>query len=643
MMKLQCLKDAGSSLSRSLVRGAVIYLGISFLLRLVLWGLFGGEAGVKVSALLSILLRGFANDLVTLLYLIFPLLLFLTFSTERFVNRPFVRRGMATITFMTLFALLYLSVAEYFFFEEFDARFNLVAVDYLIYPTEVLINIWESYPIIPIVLILFFVTALLYHFNRREFACWTSPQSPFHSRLTFFSVYLLLLFGAIFVFRTDTLAVSSNRVDNELAGNGISSFFQALRTNELDYGAFYPTLERATSFKVMRAQLSGEGGTFPQLNGIDNLNRHFDGSAAGLGKLNVVVVVEESLGAGFVGAYGDKRGLTPNFDALAKEGLLFTQAYATGTRTVRGLEAITASFPPIPSESIIKRPGSEGIATWGSVMAQHGYHTSFLYGGYGAFDNMNPFYLGNGFAISDRSDIQDPQFSNIWGVSDSDLFRHAIDYFDEQFQGDRPFFSIIMSTSNHKPYTFPQGVPGVKASGGNRTDGIRYADYALGEFLQQARTHAWFDHTIFVVVADHDARVYGRAQVPVNNYRIPLLVYAPAVVKAQRVATPTSQIDIAPTILGMLGLEYTAPFYGRDVLHAAASSSQPILLNHNHNVALLDGNDLIVLGLHQEKKQYRYDPLTDRQTNVPVDDALLSRAIAYYQTAFDLFRAHGYK
>lgn len=642
-MKLQRVKEILSNPGGFIARLSAIYLGISLLLRLVLWGAFGGGAGVKVSALPSILLRGFANDLLTLPYLLLPLILFLTFATQRFIKRSFVQWGLATFTFLTLFGLLYLSVAEYFFFEEFDSRFNLVAVDYLIYPTEVLVNIWESYPIIPIVLVLLFVTAILYRVNRHELAFWNSPLRPLRLRITFFFVYLLLLSVTVFGFHTDTLALSANRVNNELATNGISSFFQALRTNELNYGAFYPTLERAMAFKVMHAQLTEEGGTFPPLNGVDNLNRHHDGSAAGLGRLNVIVVVEESLGAGFVGAYGDQRGLTPNFDALAKEGLLFTQAYATGTRTVRGLEAITASFPPIPSESIIKRPGSEGIATWGSVMAQQGYQTSFLYGGYGAFDNMNPFYRGNGFSVSDRSDIQNPQFANIWGVSDGDLFRHALGYYDEQFQKDLPFFSIIMSTSNHKPYTFPQGVPGVKASGGNRSDGIRYADYALGEFFRQARTHAWFDRTLFVVVADHDARVYGRAQVPVNNYRIPLLVYAPAIVKAQRVATATSQIDIAPTILGMLGFEYTAPFYGRDILHSSTSQSQPILLNHNHNVALLDGNDLLVLGLNQDKKQYRYDPLTDRQVSVPVDERILFRSIAYYQTAFDLFRSHRYQ
>lgn len=641
-MRLQRIKERLALPGGAIVRISTLYLGISLLLRLTLWGTFGAGAGVKISALPSIVLRGFANDLLTLPYLLFPLILFLTLATQRFIKRPVVQRGLAILTFLTLFGLLYLSVAEFFFFEEFDSRFNLVAVDYLIYPTEVLVNIWESYPIIPIVLTLLLVTAALYQVNRPALAFGDAPLPPFRARLALFSGYLLLVFAILFSFRTDTLALSANRVNNELAANGISSFFQAFRTNELDYETFYPTLERAAAFKEMRAQLAGEGGTFPNLNQEDNLNRHHD-RAAGLGRLNVVVIVEESLGAGFVGVYGDKRGLTPNFDALAKEGLLFTRAYATGTRTVRGLEAITASFPPIPSESIIKRQGSEKIATWGSVMAQQGYQTSFLYGGYGAFDNMNPFYRGNGFSISDRSDIKNPLFTNIWGVSDGDLFRHALGYFDEHAQKDHPFFSIIMSTSNHKPYTFPEGVPGVRATGGNRTDGIRYADFALGEFLLQARSHDWFEHTLFVIVADHDARVYGRSQVPVNNYRIPLLVYAPATVKAQRVTTPTSQIDIAPTILGMLGLEYTAPFYGRDVLHPSTSLSQPILLNHNHNVALLDGNNLLVLGLNQAKAQYHYDPLTSQQTPEPVDERMLSRSIAYYQTAFDLFRSHRYQ
>jgi phosphoglycerol transferase MdoB-like AlkP superfamily enzyme len=158
-----------------------------------------------------------------------------------------------------------------------------------------------------------------------------------------------------------------------------------------------------------------------------------------------------------------------------------------------------------------------------------------------------------------------------------------------------------------------------------------------------APQHAWFDNTLFVIVADHDARVYGRAQVPVKSYRIPLLVYGPGRVAPATVETPTSQMDIAPTLLGLLGLPYTAPFYGEDVLGARAGQPHPILLNHTHDVALLLDDRLVVLGLNRHAETYRYDTAADRLEALPEDRNLTDLATSYYQTAFELFNTHRYQ
>jgi phosphoglycerol transferase MdoB-like AlkP superfamily enzyme len=334
--------------------------------------------------------------------------------------------------------------------------------------------------------------------------------------------------------------------------------------------------------------------------------------------------------------------MTPFLDAFARQGLFFNRAYATGTRTVRGLEAISASFPPIPSESIIKRPGSDTIATWGKVMQENGYHTSFLYGGYGQFDNMNAYFKGNGFAISDRLDIQDPIFTNIWGVSDQDLFRHACSYFDTLSRQKKPFFSLIMTTSNHSPYTFPAGIPGVAAKGGGRNEGVLYADYSLAGFFAAAQKHSWYADTLFVIVADHGARVYGEAQIPLASYEIPLLITAPKYIPPRQIQTPISQMDIAPTVLGLLGLPYTAPFLGRDVL-AQHANPPTLLFNHNHDVALYTDDKLVVLGLHNQVNTYRYRLGSKKFTKTADKEALTDLATAYYQCAFELFTEHRYQ
>jgi len=626
---------------KPLLAVSLFYLLLSALLRLILWKVFGPGSEVGWAALPGILLVGAVNDLVALVFLNLPASLYLGLVPDRLARSRWHRRLFAVIIFLSLFGLIYLAQVEFFFFDEFDARFNLVAVDYLIYPREVLINIWESYPVLWFLFIDAILAALLFgKFRDRVLTAFSEP-CPWRRRLPVVACHLLLLLPALWL-STDSFDFSTNRVTNELAHSGISSLFKAFHTNQLNYDIYYRTLPGKQAFALTRAQLEKDGEFIDST--PENLNRRHPGRSDGLGPLNVVVVVEESLSGEFTGFFGNRDKLTPNLDRLARQGLLFTRAYASGTRTVRGLEAISSSFPPIPSEAIVKRPGSENIANWGKVMKQHGYQVSFLYGGYGTFDNMNHFFSSNGFAVSDRTDIPNPSFANIWGVADGDLFNHALDYFDRQAQTGKPFFSMIMSTSNHRPYTFPEGIPGIPARGGGRAAGVRYADYALGQFLQQAKEHPWFDNTLFVIVADHCSRLRGSAEIPIAHYHIPLIFYSPGHLPPGRFDAPIGQIDIAPTVLGLLGLDYTAPFYGIDVLNQQGDPQQhPLLLNHNHDVAMLVDDRMVVLGLHKTAALYRYDRKTNTQQKLADDRQLFDRATAIYQSAYELFTRRLYR
>ncbi|MFA5941334.1 MAG: LTA synthase family protein [Sinimarinibacterium sp.] len=632
---------------RPLLAMAAVYLLLSAGTRLLLWAAFGRADGVAVSALPVIVGLGAINDFMQALYLLLPLSLFLVLAPR---PTPRARRLLNIGAWLMIAGMLFVGACEYFFFEEFDSRFNLVAVDYLLYPTEVIGDIRDEYPVGSLLVTIAVVAALATWAlgSRLHVHAQAVPPRRRH-RLLALAGHAGLVVAVTTFWTADALAVFANRVANELTANGPARFFAALNSNHIDYPVFYRSGEPAAMFARVTADLGRGGGEFVNLPGGD-LTRRFAANPAGLGRLNVVMLVEESLGAEFVGAYGDTRGLTPEFDRLARDGLLFTRAYATGTRTVRGLEALTASLPPIPSESIVKRAGNEGIATLGKVMNQLGYQSSFLYGGYGAFDNMNHYFGSNGFEILDRSQLPPAQFANIWGVSDDDLLRGAVDYFDARASAGRPFFSVIMSTSNHKPYTFPEGVEGVPARGGGRKAGIRYADHAIGAFIRAAQTRPWFKDTLFVIVADHDARVYGRADIPLNTYEIPLLLYAPAHLKAGRVDTPTSQIDVAPTVLGLLGQAYEAPFFGQDVLAWPKDQPRTLLFNHNHDVAALSGDRLCILGLRKEAHCQRYARLsgapgaeTTHFSALDDDPAVIDLAVAYYQTAYDQFTHRRYR
>jgi phosphoglycerol transferase MdoB-like AlkP superfamily enzyme len=621
---------------------AVVYLAVSAVLRLVLWWTFGQQAEVPMSHLPSILALGALNDAVELLYLFAPFSLYLLIMPQRAFRSPGNRVVLAIGYWLTLFGMVYLAVVEFFFFEEFDARFNLVAVDYLMYPHEVLVNIWESYPV-PQVLALAAVAATLglRALWPRLRADMDREETPLRARGMVFGLHSAALAAAIAGVSTQSLAYSPNRVENELVANGLSSLFQAFHTNELDYDTLYLTHDPRSMLQALQSDLGSNGGEFAA-DPNHPLRRHVEATTEGLGRLNLVVIVEESFGCEHVDACGAGKGLTPEFDALARQGLFFTKAYATGTRTVRGLEAITASIPPIPSESIVKRPGYESVANWSDVMRDQGYRCSFLYGGFGQFDNMNNFFSSHGYQVIDRSDIPNPRFGNIWGVSDQDLFASALTHFDSMHAAGQPFFSLVMSVSNHKPYTFPAGVEGVPEEGGGRQAGVRYADHALGEFFREAEKRPWYRNTVFVVVADHGARVYGKARIPMYSYHIPLLLLAPGHLAPGRVDRPASQVDIAPTVLALLGLSYEAPFVGSDLL-ARTDRPDTLMFNHNHDVALYRSGHLAVLGLQDSVATYRY-ALGDREPTERTSDPDLERlAVAYYQTAFELFQSHRYR
>jgi phosphoglycerol transferase MdoB-like AlkP superfamily enzyme len=616
-----------------------LYLCVSTLTRAVLAAVAISDGQAGLGNLPGLMAVGLLFDVVTALNLFALYALYLVVVPGRFYDKRWHRLLLAVLFALAVFGLIYLGAVEYFFFDEFNSRFNFVAVEYLIYPHEVFVNIWQSYPVARVLLGVLVLTAIVIWVTRELLFDVPASIGSRRARYAVLAILALAIVVSQLTLNVNVSRYSANRVVNELAMNGIYSFFNAALNSELDYRTYYLSLPDQEADERLRKLLATPHSTF--LPGTEHIERHIvaDGPPQ---HLNVVVLLEESLGAEFVGVYGDKRGLTPELDRLAAEGMLFTQAYATGTRTVRGMEGVTASFPPVPAESIVKRPHNEGMFNWSTVMAKNGYAPTFIYGGFGTFDNMNYFFGNNGYRVIDRTDMDDARFANIWGVSDEDLFRNAVHVFDQQHAGGEKIFSVIMTTSNHKPFTFPPGVKGVAEKGGGRDAGVRYADYAIGKFFEMARAKPWFDDTLFVIVADHGARVYGREDIPIRTYEIPLVLYSPRHIKPQRVDTLTSQIDVAPTVIGLLNFSYDSTFFGIDVLRDSYPN-RLIPLNHNRDIALFDGRNLIEIGFRKTSAQFVYDPVTHRQTPVAIDPERRKDTIAIFQEAFELYSERLYR
>ena len=616
-----------------------LYLCVSTLTRVVLAGVAITQGQASLNDVPAMMAVGLLFDIVTALDLFALFALYLVLIPAPIYNSRSHRWLLAGTFALVAFGLIYLGAVEYFFFDEFNSRFNFVAVEYLIYPHEVFVNIWQSYPVARVMLAAVALTVAAIWFMREPLLGKRTSTGSRRIRVATLVILAAAIGLAQATLNVTTGRYSENRVVNELAMNGVYAFFNAALNNELDYHTYYLSMPTDEAHQRLRSMLTTPHSTF--LSDTEHIERHvIDDDPPH--HLNVVVILEESLGAEFVGAYGDKRGLTPVLDSLAKESMLFTRAYATGTRTVRGMEAVSASFPPVPAESIVKRPHNEGMFNWSTVMAKNGYVPTFIYGGFGTFDNMNYFFGSNGYRVIDRTDMDAPHFANIWGVSDEDLFRNAAHAFDEQHGRGERIYSIIMTTSNHKPFTFPAGVAGVPVKGGGREAGIRYADYAVGKFFEMAKMKPWFDNTLFVIIADHGARVYGREDIPIRTYEIPLMLYSPKHIKPQRVDTLTSQIDVAPTVLGILNFSYDTTFFGIDVL-GESYPGRLIPLNHNRDIALFDGRNLIEIGFRKSSGQYVYDSVTHIQSPVAIDPERQKDTVALFQEAFELYRDRRYR
>jgi phosphoglycerol transferase MdoB-like AlkP superfamily enzyme len=572
---------------------------------------------------------GFFFDCVTFSYFAIPFVLVAVILPDRVFNSTFFRICSYAVWFAVTYLMLFNMVAEYTFFDEFATRFNFIAVDYLIYTNEVISNIRESYPVNAILVALLLLNIFAFLPVKKHLSHSFMHKSSIVSRLKVGAAFLVLPVLSFVAVELSLTQISPNNYANELCGNGIYCLFSAFRNNELDFNKFYVTRDDKEVLAHLRGLLqekssrfvSKEGPSVSRIIQPEGTEKH----------LNIVLVVEESLSAEYLTSFGNNMGITPNLDKLAKESLFFTHLYATGTRTVRGLEALTLSMPPLPGTSVVKRPKNENFVSWGSITKEKGYDNKFIYAGHGYFDNMNYFYANNGFATVDRTNFAKDEitFTNAWGVCDEDLFLKVIKEADQSFAGKKPFFSVVMTTSNHRPFTYPDGKIDIPSHSG-RPGGVKYADYAIGRLLAEAKKKPWFNDTIFIIVADHCAGSAAKLALPIKNYEIPLFIYAPAHIKPQVVDRMMSQIDVAPTVLGLLNMKYSSAFIGKDVL-TTDSWSERAFISTYQKLGYIQDDKLAVLGPKKEADYFSFVRKDGATTVLKPQEDLLMNTLAYIQ------------
>lgn len=558
------------------------------------------------------LLTGLRMDLRVTAAVLAPLLLALAFVPGRIVSRRRFRRIVTVYAAAAFTAATSVEVIGAAFFMHFGSRLNWIAIDHFGHFGELWAHIWNTYP-----MVLFaagIVTCLVAGGWAMSRALWGAARAwsrPATRRPAASGVALVaaasVAWGAIGVrpMRRDVAYFTGNNVLVQLSMNNLHTLAAAVRSRAND-GLIetemydFPRARRAR--KVAAGMLNSPADRLVRMPGNALWRRTITSRPPR--DWNVVVIIMEGMSGEPVGALGHSPSHTPNLDALCEKGLFFSRAYAVGSRTNRGLAAVLCGHPDLSGQPVLKRPRAQGnFLTLPEMLRRRGYRTLFVVGGDPDFDNMEGFFTAAGveeFVIADDVDW-DSDMTN-WGVPDEAIFDKAHETFLSQ--GDRPFFSVVLTVSCHPPYEVPDGrVEMLPVDGGldelevetnRRLNAYRYADWALGEYFRKAREAAYFNRTLFVLVADHGHALDRRRLVDVPGYRVPLLFYAPRMIGPRRVGRVASQTDIPPTVLALLGGEFEHCFLGRSLL-SAGNRPGFALLHQDDRLAMVTGDTALVL------------------------------------------------
>lgn len=577
----------------------------------------------------TILINGLRIDVSSLCYLlILPSFLIVLFAGNSTFGRLWLFFFRVWIV-AGLWLIVYMEMATPPFITEYDVRPNRLFIEYLVYPKEVFSMLWTGYKL---ELALGSIGSLLTLYFGWIFSGKIVHQLSFPKWYWRPVLAILILAMGVMGARSTLqhrplnpamVSFSTDPLINDLVLNSAYSMLFAAKgmANEEDAFDYYPTMSEKEIIDIVResANISSSSNHSQQSPTLNTKKASYQGKPK-----NLVILLQESLGARYVGAL-DGMPLTPNLDQIIKQGWSFNRIYATGTRSVRGIEAVTTGFSPTPSRSVVKLNKSQtNFFSIADVLKKNGYTTQFIYGGESHFDNMKSFFLGNGFNdIQDFPTFDNPSFVGSWGASDEDLYVKADQQFTQLHNANKPFFSLVFTSSNHSPFEYPEGkITPYNQPAATRENTAKYSDYALGKFMAQAKQSDYWDDTIFLIVADHDSRAYGNQLVPIDHFRIPA-VFIGNGIKPKQDDRLVSQLDLPSTMLSLMGIDAETPMLGFDLTQPIPKEKQRAMMQFNKNFAWMDANnDVVVLQPNKPAAGFYYNPndksLTEKDQPTPL-------------------------
>ncbi len=605
--------------------------------------------------------NGARFDLRLIVYLCIPLSLSLLSVTAMRARRLHV----AWLTFATSLCLFF-AVVELNFYREFHQRLNSLVFQYMQEDIGTVASmIWNGFPVLRLLLAWALATLLLAWLfrcvERATRACGRAAPPSWPVRT---AVFVLLLLVCVVAARGTLRSgpplrwgdayTTDSMFANHLGLNGTLTLVDAAENFFSDHrdNSWKATLPAEEAKQITRDLL---------LTPRDEL---IDADVAAVRRVytppvegqlpqvrNVVVILMESMAGRYIGAMGNQDGITPNFDALAKEGLLFQRVFSNGTHTHQGMFATMACFPNLPAfEYLMRMPeGSHQFSGLPQLLSARGYDDVYVYNGSFAWDNQSGFFANQGMRnFVGRDDFVDPVFIDpTWGVSDQDMFSRGADELAKLGSQGKPFYALLQTLSNHTPYALPEDLPVEPVTGHGSLDqhltAMRYADWALGQFFAKARQQPYFKDTLFVVLGDHgfgnDEQI---TEMDLSRFSIPLLLIGPGVQETFGNSRDTvgSQIDVVPTIMGRLGQPVQQQCWGRDLLALPEGDAGVAVIKpsgSDQTVGLVTGDNILVKPRDRDARLYRYQLGHEARAEV-IDDAqrrsdLERKLSAFVQTA----------
>ena len=610
--------------------------------------------------------NGLRFDLRVVVYALLPLLLG-TLSVRVMAARGLLR---AWLTVCASLAIL-LGLIELDFYREFHQRLNGLVFQYLQEdPTTVLSMLWNGFPVLRLLavwgvasLAMFALFGWLERLTRGRPALRSTGVrrngAPWYTRAAVFTLLVLVCVVAArgtlrqgSPLRWGDAYTTDSMFANHLGLNGTLSLYEAAKNRYSSHreNTWKATLPPDEAQSVTRELLLTANDTLVDAE-LAPVRRDYQPPADGqLPVRNVVVILMESFAGHFVGALGSQDGITPYFDRLAKDGLLFSRFFSNGTHTHQGMFASMACFPNLPGfEYLMQTPeGGHRFSGLPQLLGGRGFNDVYVYNGDFAWDNQSGFFGNQGMTrFVGRNEYINPVVEDpTWGVSDQDMFGRAIEELDKLDTGE-PFYALLQTLSNHTPYALPDPLPVEPVTGHGSLDehltAMRYSDWALGQFFEKARKAPWFDQTLFVVVGDHGFGATEQlTEMDLYRFNVPMLLIGPGVTErfGSRRDVVGTQVDMVPTIMGRLGGEVRHQCWGRDLLALPANDPGFGIIKPSggdQTVAMVRGDQILVQPKDQEPRLYRYQlggqPQAQRLKADQIDPLMAEQLQAFLQTA----------